>query len=171
MTTTVRILGAGSRSLTDRTLVRRALTEQLEAYRDEPYDFRPEQILVIHGGQGYVRKKDGVTVGADLLIDQEAKALGMLTDPHPADWHASCRPRCDHGLRKRNRWGRDYCQMAGMYRNGEMVDLRPKADICVAFPLEDSLETRDCMRKAKEAGIEVVVYESLGCSFRFGRGA
>lgn len=157
MTETYRILGTGSRHLTNRTLIRRALLELLESYCDQPYDFRPGQVLVIHGAQGYTRKDD-VTIGADLLIDQEAKALEMLTDPHPADWRGPCRPECDHGPRKVNRWGQDYCQMAGMYRNTEMVNLQPRADICIAFPLGASQGTQDCMRKAVAAGIEVVNY-------------
>lgn len=157
MTIIYRIIGTGSRHLTDRGLVHRALDEQLEACCDQPYDFRPEQILVIHGAQGYTRK-DGVTVGADLLIDQEARALGMLTDPHRANWRGPCRPECAHGPRKVNRWGQDYCQMAGMYRNSEMVGLQSRANICIAFPMGRSEGTRDCMRKATAAGIEVIDY-------------
>jgi hypothetical protein len=163
MTEIYRIIATGSRHHTDRALVRHALTERMQVHCLHPLGFPvcgPEQILVIHGAQGYTRK-DGVTIGADLLFDQEAKALGMRTDPHPANWRGPCRPECHHGPRKIN-WGQDYCQMAGMYRNTEMVELQPLADLCIALPLDRSTGTPDCMRKARAAGIEVVEYVAAG---------
>ena len=38
-----------------------------------------------------------------------------------------------------------------------MVDLG--ADVCLAFPLGESRGTRDCMRRASEAGIPVIDYD------------
>lgn len=45
---------------------------------------------------------------------------------------------------------------AGALRNTEMV--KDGADVCVAFPLPQSIGTYDCMRKAKKAGIKVINY-------------
>lgn len=47
---------------------------------------------------------------------------------------------------------------AGPLRNQEMVDAG--ADICLAFPLGESPGTRDCMRRARKAGIPVIEYGS-----------
>lgn len=159
MTVLLRILGTGSRLLTDRALVRRALTDVLETEGPGHDLYAPDEILVVHGAQGYVDQRTGVTKGADLLIDQEAKSIGMLTTPYPAKWRDPCRPECDHGPRKRNRSGQDYCQFAGFYRNQAMVDLW-EYYLCISFPLGRSVGTRDCMRRAKAAGIEVVPYEA-----------
>jgi hypothetical protein len=62
----------------------------------------------------------------------------IIEEKHPADWDT-------HG------------KAAGPLRNQEMVDLG--ADVCLAFPLPESRGTRDCMRRAKAAGIPVVVVE------------
>lgn len=59
-------------------------------------------------------------------------------DPFPANWQA---------LGKR----------AGPYRNQQMVDRG--ADVCLAFPASGSRGTWDCVRRAKDAGIEVKVFE------------
>jgi len=48
---------------------------------------------------------------------------------------------------------------AGPKRNQRMVNLG--ADICLAFPLEDSIGTIDCIKKAKKAKIPVHIYEEF----------
>lgn len=156
----LRILGTGSRLLTDRTLVRRALIEVLSTEGTGGDLPDVDEVLIVHGAQGYVDERTGETKGADLLIDQEAKALGMRTKPMPAKWRDPCRLECNHGPRKLNRHGQDYCQFAGFYRNQDMVDLWAY-DLCIAFPLGRSVGTRDCMRRAVAAGIEVVPYEAM----------
>ncbi len=45
----------------------------------------------------------------------------------------------------------------GPKRNAHMVSLG--ADVCLAFPLDTSRGTRNCMRLARQAGIPVRVYE------------
>ncbi|MGY1896168.1 SLOG family protein [Nocardia gipuzkoensis] len=70
---------------------------------------------------------------------------------YPADWSRTCDQDCYHRPRTRN--GRPYCPMAGHLRNQFMVDLG--ADLVIAFPLGKSLGTRDCMRRARGAGISV----------------
>lgn len=73
--------------------------------------------------------------GADTLAEAAARFLGWRTEKWPADW---------------NRNGK----AAGPIRNQQMVDAG--ADICLAFPLGESRGTRDCMRRAEQAGIRVV---------------
>nr|WP_296764188.1 hypothetical protein [Rhodococcus sp. (in: high G+C Gram-positive bacteria)] len=48
--------------------------------------------------------------------------------------------------------------LLGPERNQKMVD--SGADICIAFPLEDSRGTWDCINKAKAAGIPVTIVEA-----------
>lgn len=52
-----------------------------------------------------------------------------------------------------------YGKGAGGIRNQLMVD--SGADICLAFPLENSVGTYDCIKRAKSAGIEVEIFTSL----------
>ncbi len=85
-------------------------------------------VTVVHGGAR----------GADEIAARLAwTAFGPDVRPESwaADWH---------------RWGRS----AGVRRNAEMV--AAGADVCLAFPLGESRGTRDCMRRAKAAGIKVV---------------
>jgi hypothetical protein len=74
-------------------------------------------------------------------VDRQAAHLwgqvwGFPTEAHPADW-------------------KTYGMGAGPRRNGEMVDLG--ADLCIAFPVSASKGTWDCVRKAENAGIPVVL--------------
>jgi len=85
----------------------------------------PDAVLV-HGG----------ALGADTIAGQ---VWGRLVGKDKVEIH-------------RAEWGK-YHSKAGPIRNGVMVDLG--ADICLAFPLKDSVGTFDCIRKAKKAGIPV----------------
>lgn len=148
------VLVTGSRKWTDRTVIRAALIQVPLRWQ-----VRPAAVVVRHGAQGTYRKRNGILVlvkGADMMADEEATALGMRIDPMPADWFGPCRPECHHGPRRRNRAGRDYCQMAGMYRNQDMVDTEPKPTVTLAFPIGRSPGTRDCMRRAELAGILII---------------
>lgn len=78
--------------------------------------------------------------GADALAQKWAESQpDIKVERYPADWN-------------------QYGKSAGPRRNQQMVDLG--ADICIAFPLSTSRGTRDCMRKAKTAGIPVLVLET-----------
>lgn len=59
----------------------------------------------------------------------------LAVEAHPADWSQG--------------------KKAGPLRNQAMVDLG--ADLCLAFPLEGSRGTWDCVKRARAAGIEVRV--------------
>ena len=79
---------------------------------------------------------DGAAKGADSIAHDFALAHGWQTERYPADWTT-------HG------------KAAGSIRNQQMVDLG--ADLCLAFPLPDSIGTWDCIRRANKAGIRVIV--------------
>lgn len=76
----------------------------------------------------------GGAAGADTIAGDVAMDMGFTVERYPADW---------------KRFGRG----AGPVRNQAMVDLG--ADVCFAAPLGKSPGTRDCMRRARQAGIPV----------------
>ena len=82
--------------------------------------------------------------GADAIADRVARAMGHVTELHPADWNA-------HG------------KAAGPIRNAHMVSLG--ADVCYAFGAlyrnEKRTGTGDCVAKAKRAGIPVTHWEVM----------
>lgn len=89
-------------------------------------------ITVVHGAH---------LTGADWHAHQWATTLralrnGHLEDPHPADFE---------------RLGGKH---AGPIRNQHMVNLG--ASLCLAFPYGKSPGTRDCMHRAKLAGIPII---------------
>lgn len=146
----MRILVTGSREWIDRLRIRQALLREFEHIAEH---VELADVTVVHGAQGTYRN-GRLLKGADMMADEEATALRMNTEPHPASWWAPCRASCKHGPRKLNRWGRDYCQWAGFDRNQEMVNLG--ADVCLAFPIGRSPGTRDCVKRARLAGIRVI---------------
>jgi hypothetical protein len=88
-----------------------------------------EEIIVVHGD---------ASRGADRMARDYARACDWITEEsHPADWS----------------WGNPG---AGHERNQLMVDLG--ADVCLAFVKGKSSGTRDCMKRARQAGIPVVVH-------------
>lgn len=126
-----RVLVTGSRSWPDKFAVWRMLNEQ--ARYAEAHDL---PVVVVEGQCPHG--------GADHFAEQWAKAaqargLPVHHDPVPANWVA---------LGKR----------AGPFRNQVMVDRG--ADICLAFPTQESRGTWDCVRRAEAAGIPVKVLDS-----------
>ncbi|QYW01585.1 DprA-like DNA processing chain A [Mycobacterium phage Pumbaa] len=90
----------------------------------------PDGIIVVHGAAR----------GADDIADRWAWGMyqmgyKVLPEDHPADW---------------NQFGAS----AGHRRNYHMVKLG--ADVCLAFPLEESKGTFGCMALAEKAGIPVI---------------
>lgn len=86
-------------------------------------------VTVVHGDCPYG--------GADTIAAEIANSLSMEVESHPADWK---------GLGK----------AAGPIRNQEMVNLG--ADVCLAFPMTDSRGTIDCMNRARQAHIPLLVF-------------
>lgn len=74
--------------------------------------------------------------GADHLAEKAARARGLEVETWPAPWD-------------------EYGKAAGYIRNQDMVNAG--ADLCYAFPLELSKGTWDCVKRARKAGIPVIV--------------
>lgn len=76
--------------------------------------------------------------GADWIAHQEAQKLGLLVEPHPADWDR-------------------YKKAAGFIRNEEMA--AAGADLCIAFWDGRSTGTYDMMERARKHGIAVEIHD------------
>jgi hypothetical protein len=79
----------------------------------------------------------GEAIGADTIAKEIADELGIEVESYSADW---------------GRYGRG----AGLIRNQEMLDAG-KPDLVLAFHLNNSRGTRDMIRRAREAEIDVIV--------------
>lgn len=88
-------------------------------------------ITIVHGG----------ATGVDESFSAACNVLGIESESHPADWD---------GLGKR----------AGPIRNRRMIDAT--AGLCIAFhrSLANSKGTKDCARRAIEAGIPTYLINS-----------
>lgn len=132
---TYRILVTGSRHWKDWAVIEAALAEAVGRYHSVD-----NQLVLVHGG---------CPTGADAMADNIWRSWipkmlwPWLLEPevHHPDW---------------NRYGK----AAGPIRNTQMVNLG--AAVCLAFPHSKSMGTRDCMDKAKAAGIPVVVHKGGG---------
>lgn len=152
----MRILVTGSRELVWRATVFNVLSS-----------FAPARTITIVCGYDPVRK---IPTGADQFAWEWATTHRRDAKPecHPADWKRQCDANCYHRPRFRPETidGTEilvpYCPVAGNLRNQEMVDsvdpeTGERAEVCVAFYKQGGKNrgTRDCVRRAREAGIEV----------------
>jgi hypothetical protein len=92
------------------------------------------------GGGPFIVVHGDCPKGADALAEEVYGPFGM-TEKHPAEW------RTPEGV---------YNRAAGIQRNQKMVDLG--ADFVLAFPTPGGRGTQDCIRRARKAGLNVVVY-------------
>ena len=79
----------------------------------------------------------GDAYGVDRFVAEVVKAQGYTVDAYPADWAA-------HG------------KAAGFIRNQQMIEREP--DVVIAFPGPGSKGTWDCVRRAREAGIRLIIH-------------
>lgn len=141
-----RILITGSRVWTNADMMRRALSDAIGAVSGP--------VVVVHGAAR----------GADSLAHEIAPGFGphVTCESWPADWDGPCRPACKPGHRRHRQDGAEYCPAAGAYRNQQMIDAG--ADVVLAFPLNESPGTRDCIRRAERAGIRVIDVPATVCA-------
>ena len=78
---------------------------------------------------------EGESRGADKTARRIAEHLGFEVKPFPANW-------------------KKYGDSAGKIRNQQMLD-EGKPDLVLAFPLSNSIGTKDMIARAKKAGIKV----------------
>ncbi len=166
----MRVLGLGSRTWVNEAVIHRRLSGLYRARGEGEF-------TVVHGDAGDGDTRRG---GADAMIRRwaegpRASLLGVVEERHPADWAGPCGIACDHGPRRTRRGGGEYCPLAGMRRNEEMV-VRG-ADVCLVFgvpcrkpgPCRDRYGrvlpvghlthgTHDCASLALAAGIELHVW-------------
>lgn len=136
----IRILVTGSRLWSDVHLLTDALDEQAHGH---------SRVTLIHG------RCDPRNTDGERVPWYEALADPGLGPFFGADWHA-------HHHAVARGWGIEeyaanwtlYGNAAGGIRNQHMVSLG--ADVLVAAPLGKSPGTRDCMARARKAGIRVV---------------
>jgi len=92
----------------------------------------PAGTVVIHGAQR----------GADTIAGEIAEAMGFEVIPYPADWHK-------HG------------RAAGPIRNQQMLDEGKPTEVAAFHnDLAHSKGTGDMVRRARRAGLLVMVYTS-----------
>ena len=101
---------------------------------DEAFSYAPRRpFVLVHGAC-----RHGADEHARLWAVAAAVTCAVIEEPHPADWF---------------RLGNS----AGPARNREMV--AAGADLCLAFPLPNSVGTQHTIRLAERAGIPVRRYE------------
>lgn len=105
-------------------------------------------------GPGLTIVHGGCPTGLDWIAKEFCLNSWIADEEHKADWERICDGRCTHKPRYKN--NKSYCPYAGWLRNQHMVDLG--ADVCLAFPLDISVGTRDCINRAKRASIPVIEY-------------
>jgi hypothetical protein len=99
----------------------------------------------------------GAAEGIDRSFAKACQALGVEQEPHPARWKEL---KAVGAVVRYDRRKHPYNANAGPERNAEMV--KAGAEMCVAFHrfLAESRETKDCVRRAIEAGIPTYLIDS-----------
>jgi len=93
----------------------------------------------LHAQHGFTVLIHGDASGADRLSGEWAASKGIQVEARPADWKK-------HG------------RAAGPIRNSQMLDEQP--ELVIAFP--GGKGTADMVRKAKQAGLEVMMVSYEG---------
>lgn len=138
----LRFVGSGSRNWRHPKWIWDALTECLEHARAGG-----KILVVVHGDAD----------GADQVFKLFGQVHdGALSEPHPADWNAPCRPTCKPGHRKTRKDGSEYCPAAGNYRNADMCE--PGMWRAAVFIRRGSTGTTDCLNVIRRNGISPRVY-------------
>jgi len=112
--------------------------------------------LLLRYGPGLVIVH-GAATGIDRSFAEACDEMGVEQEAHPARWEELGAPRAVIRYDKRNR---PYNANAGSVRNAEMV--AAGAEMCIAFhrAISASKGTKDCARRAIEAGIPTYLINS-----------
>lgn len=89
--------------------------------------------------------------------------IGIVEQRRPADWTGPCRPSCPakprRGQTRKHRQtrpdGTTWCPAAGAYRNREMLLEQPQPYRGLAFRLDGSPGTTDCIEAMRDLSIPV----------------
>lgn len=87
---------------------------------------------------GYDTVIEGEARGADTIAREEAQQLGMVVEPHPAQWEL-------------------YGRAAGPIRNKEMLDSGPELVLSFHHDISQSKGTANTVFQAQEMGISTIV--------------
>lgn len=152
----LRLALTGSRAWTDAGLLR----DVLDGYASSAVGQGATGLLVMHGGCYPTRDPQTGRIparSADWLahrwVHDLPHPLPVTEKVYPADWSAPCQTGCQPQHRRTRRDGSSYCPAAGNYRNDVIVADNP--DRGVAFQLDKSSGTADCIRRMEAAGIPV----------------
>lgn len=138
----IRILVTGSRRWPDYQAVADTLND---VWHDATQEHFGHRLVIVHGD---------CPTGADAMAKRWALENEITHEPHPADWSAKCGIDCvPEGHRKTSSRFGDYCPLAGPIRNQRMADRG--ADLCVAFLIQGSKGTADCLSRVRAAGIPI----------------
>ncbi|MFY1595427.1 hypothetical protein [Micromonospora sp. WMMD737] len=156
-----RLLVTGSRDWDNLVRFRQEMDQQTRV----AVEAGASRLVVVHGAcypsplrPSGVRPHRSADWLAHMWVTLLFHPLPVDEEPHPARWTAQCRPAtCQPNHRRTRGRGRSICPTAGNYRNQHMVDLG--ADRAVAFWLGGSTGTKDCIGRARSAGIPVDVIE------------
>lgn len=124
----MRIIVGGSRTFCDFRLLERKLNRMTEG---------KQKVTVITGGQGGRQGPKGELIGADALAEWWAYLHHHTVEVYHADW-------------------KENGKSAGPIRNTEMIK-NARAKRAIFFWDGQSPGTKDCIEKAKKAGLKVKV--------------
>jgi len=143
----INILFTASRELDTEhyPLVSRAISVAIDRMTSENPD--DKEITLIEGGQ---RGKPGSPRGGDALANEFGNVIQRSMEDRGYDFHVHT---------EKAKWHL-YGRAAGPIRNGVMVKMAKQPSICVAvfFNETNSKGTKDCVRQAQAAGIEVLKF-------------
>ncbi len=105
--------------------------------RDWEDDWTIKQALNPYMVPGNTLVHGACPTGADMWAHTIWTSYELPVEKFPAKW-------------------KEFGRAAGPIRNQHMVDTAP--DICIAFLVEGSRGTADCVKRARKAGIEVIEY-------------
>lgn len=135
----MKVIVAGSRSITDYQLVSQIISNTINKYNIQVTE-------IVSGCAG----------GVDSLGEQWALENGIKVEPMPAEWDDLTVP---NALIKTNKWGKEYNARAGYQRNEAMAVY---GDILISIWDGKSKGSKDMIECATKHGLLILVYKTGG---------